>query len=384
MHVLITGGAGFIGSYTARALRARGHEVTVLDNFLPQVHTEDRSRSATWNAIRDQVHLIEADVRDRAVLAARVGDFDAVLHLAAETGTGQSMYEVARYADVNVLGTANLLQALTDRRGAARRLVIASSRAVYGEGLYACETHGEHSPGARDARLLAAGEFEPRCPACARPMTPRPTREDATLDPASVYAITKLSQEQLVLVAGASLGLGVVALRYQNVYGAGQSLFNPYTGILSIFSREILAGRDIEIFEDGAESRDFVHVEDIARANVAALESDASGIVCNVGSGQRTTVMEVARLLAGIYGHTGQIRVSGRFRAGDIRHNLADLTRLKARLGVEPAVSFTEGLQGFATWARAELEALGGHANTSYTRSLAEMAERGLLSDGKP
>jgi dTDP-L-rhamnose 4-epimerase len=378
MKVLITGGAGFIGSHTARVLLARGHAVCVLDNFLPQVHGH-RDTSPTWRSIRDDVALIEGDVRDLDLLRRTVPGYDAVLHLAAETGTGQSMYAVTRYADVNVMGTAALLQVLVDARGSVRRLVVASSRSVYGEGSYVCEQHGACTPAVRDVEALSAGEFDPSCPTCHRPVQAVATREDAPLQPQSVYAVTKLAQEQMVLAVTGAIGVGAVALRYQNVYGAGQSLSNPYTGILSIFSREMLAGRGIEIFEDGEESRDFVHVRDVARVNAAALESAVDAEILNVGSGERTSVLEIARRLGENYGYEGQVRISGRFRAGDIRHNFADVTRLQCVLGLRPEIGLDTGLAEFCAWVRTELQ--GGDDGT-YQASLEELRERGLLKGG--
>jgi dTDP-L-rhamnose 4-epimerase len=383
MKVLITGGAGFIGSYTARALLARGHDVTVLDNFSEQVHTRDRGASFTWSTIKDAVSLVEADVRDRRTLEEVAPGFDAILHLAAETGTGQSMYAVAHYCDVNVGGTANLMEALVRRRGRVQRVVVASSRAVYGEGRYRCSVHGDVYPTARAAADMQAGRFEPTCPACGGAAAVQATHEDAILRPASVYAVTKLSQEQLVLAVGASIGLPSVALRYQNVYGPGQSLHNPYTGILSIFSTEMRAGRDIEIFEDGLESRDFVHVEDVARVNVACLEADTgAGLPVNVGTGQATTVMDVARTLRETYASSSGIRVSGRYRAGDIRHNFASVDRLRAMLGFAPAIPFASGVAGFCAWASGEL-ASADLAASRYEVALQELEARGLMK-GRP
>jgi dTDP-L-rhamnose 4-epimerase len=380
MRILITGGAGFIGSYTARALRAAGHAVTVLDNFSPQVHTADRGRSFTWTAIRDDVELVEGDIRDAALLARVVPGFDAILHLAAETGTGQSMYDVDRYCEVNVGGTARLLETLVRQRGRVRRLVVASSRSIYGEGAYRCPEHGIVYPQARRVADMERGQFEPSCPVCTAAVSVAPTPEDAILRPASVYAVTKLSQEQLTLAIGNSLGIAATALRYQNVYGAGQSLHNPYTGILSIFSREMLAGRPIEIFEDGAESRDFVHVEDVARVNAALLQDErATGMALNVGSGRATTVLEVAEALAAAYATSSPIRVSGRFRAGDIRHNLADLGLLRRETGLEPAVAFAGGIRAFASWARAQLAAPDAGSSDGYARALGELEARGLM-----
>lgn len=385
MKILITGGAGFIGSYTARALLARGHHVTVLDNFLPQIHTADRNRSSTWASIRDAVELVEGDVRDEALLQRVVPGFEAILHLAAETGTGQSMYAVSRYSEVNVEGTARLLQTLVQSRGQVRRLVVASSRAVYGEGAYRCAAHGLVFPHARDGSDMAASRFEPRCPHCQGQAAMAPTPEDALLRPASVYAVTKLTQEQLVLAVGASIGVSAAALRYQNVYGPGQSLHNPYTGILSIFSKELRAGRDIEIFEDGLESRDFVHVQDVAHVNVAFLESEAgTGQPVNVGTGLPTSVMEVAEALKRQYGAASNLKVSGRYRAGDIRHASADTQLLRACIGFTPQTSFADGIAGFCRWASGELAQLGDSGHDSYRQSLHELEQLGLMGGARP
>ena len=381
MKVLITGGAGFIGSYTARALLARGHHVTVLDNFSEQIHSADRSASYTWMSIKDQVELVEGDVRDKSLVSRVLPAFDAVLHLAAETGTGQSMYDVARYCEVNVGGTAEILEALVRRRGAVRRVVVASSRAVYGEGGYRCPDHGVVFPFARREADMAKGQFEPTCPLCELPVSLVPTPEDAVLRPTSVYAVTKLGQEQLVLSVCGSIGVAATALRYQNVYGPGQSLHNPYTGILSIFSTEMRAGRGIEIFEDGLESRDFVHVEDVARANVAFLESEAAaGLPVNVGTGRATTVLDVAHRLREAYGSASGIRVSGRYRSGDIRHNCADVQRLRHAAGFVPEIPFEAGVSGFCSWVAGEF--VGGRVpSLGYGDALRELESRGLMKE---
>lgn len=378
MHVLITGGAGFIGSATALLLRERGHTVTLLDNLHEQIHGTDPEQSYLWNLVAGKVELIRADIRDEAAVHAAVADCDALLHLAAETGTGQSMYAIKRYSDVNVMGTAILLEAVQARKAPPASLVVASSRSVYGEGGYRCAEHGIVYPGARADADLAAGNFEPVCPACGGALTAAPTSEAAPLCPASVYASTKLAQENMFLNVGMAQDLQVFAFRYQNVYGAGQSLHNPYTGILSIFSREMLAGRPIEIFEDGLESRDFVNVHDVAMANVLALESRAGGQhVLNVGTGRAVSVMDVAQTLARNYGYDGSISVSGRYRAGDIRHNFSDNSALERVLGFTPAISFEEGVREFCAWVPSALPAESG--TSDYRKSLAEMTDRGLM-----
>lgn len=377
MRVLITGGAGFIGSTTALHLVRRGHQVTLLDSFLEQVHGDGPDRPYEWNRIVGEVEVVRADIRDAAAVKSAVARSDAVLHLAAETGTGQSMYEVARYVDVNVRGTAILLEAVQARATPLRALVVASSRSVYGEGAYRCREHGIVYPGTRKAEDLVRRRFDPRCPECGSDVLPAATSEAAPLLPASVYASTKLAQENLCLSVGAALGMQVIVFRYQNVYGAGQSLLNPYTGILAIFSRELLAGRPIEVFEDGLQSRDFIHVDDVARANVMALERVGGGQhVVNVGSGLAVRVIDVARMLADAYGVRCELAVSGRYRAGDIRGNVSDNVRAESLLGWTPAIDFQCGIRAFAGWVSSSLPAASGDA---YRRSLAELEDRGLM-----
>ena len=379
LRVLITGGAGFIGSRTAQQLAGAGHSATLLDNLSPQIHGADPAASPIYRAAAAAGEIVVGDVRDRELMFRLVPTFDAVLHLAAETGTGQSMYDVIRYNDVNIMGTANLLEAIVHEAGAVRRLVIASSRSVFGEGSYACANHGTVHPGERDVSLLQQGRFDPVCPMCGEPIAAVATREDAPVAPASVYAVTKLAQEQLMLAMGHARSIPTVALRYQNVYGPGQSLNNPYTGILSIFSREMLAGRPVEIFEDGLESRDFVHVDDVAAANVQALTADLAGVhIANIGTGVATGVLELAQALGRHLDYHGDIRISGRFRAGDIRHNFADIARARLLLGWATTLGFEEGLAGFAAWVRETLTD-AGTASSAYDASLKELEAKGLI-----
>lgn len=375
-RVLITGGAGFIGSRLAASLTAAGHSVRVLDNLLPQVHGDDPDASATYRAVRELAEVQRGSVTSREDLQRAVDGVDVVVHLAAETGTGQSMYRIAHYAEVNVGGTALLLDVLAERAQPLRRIVVASSRAVYGEGRYRAADGTVVYPPQRSEQQLAAGRFEPVDPRDGvSALQPVPTDESSALAPISVYGVTKLSQEQLVLTAAPALGASAVALRYQNVYGPGQALRNPYTGILSIFSTLIRTGAEINIFEDGRESRDFVYIDDVVAATVAAIErEEAAGLAINVGSGVATDVLAVVAELERGYRVSARSRVSGDWRLGDIRHNVADLTLARRVLGFEPRVGFAEGIARFTEWVLTE-PADGG----DYERSLAELRERNLL-----
>lgn len=378
MKILVTGGAGFIGRRTLGALVAGGDEVTIVDSFSPQIHGSETEQAALERELSADATVIRGDVRDAALLRRIVPEHDAVLHLAAETGTGQSMYDIVRYSDVNVTGTAAMLEAATAPGSKVGKIVVASSRSIYGEGAYHCADHGIVYPAERAADAMAAGRFDPACPVCGGPLDVAPTGEDAPVIPASVYAATKLAQENLVLAVARATGLSAYSLRYQNVFGAGQSLANPYTGILSIFSREMLFGRPIEIFEDGLESRDFVHVDDVAAANRAALSPAATGVrAINVGTGIGTSVNTVVAELSRLLDYRGDVRISGRFRAGDIRHNIADTRLLADELALRCAIDFSTGLSEFVAWARPELTR--GQDSDGYARSLAELAERGLM-----
>lgn len=376
MKVLITGGAGFIGSALAIALVRRGDEVTVLDNFSEQIHGEDPRASALVQRLPDSVCLVEGDVRNRGDWKRALAGQEAVVHLAAETGTGQSMYEIDRYVDVNIRGTSLLLDLLAKKEdgcGSVRRLVVASSRSIYGEGKYKGR-NGYVYPGARRLDDLESGIFECRDPESGDIAVPVPTDEESKIHPSSIYGITKQVQEQLILTGGAALGVPAVALRYQNVYGPGQSLKNPYTGILSIFSTLLLQGKDINIFEDGKETRDFVFIEDVVVATIMAIDSNASGAAYNVGTGEATSVLTVAQTLKDNYGAGGQIKVSGNFRVGDIRHNFADLVRIKADMGFVPTVTFAEGVKAFSQWVKTQ-----EICDSGYERSVSELRAKGLL-----
>ena len=375
-RVLITGGAGFIGSHVALKLLAKGYEITVLDNLLEQIHgPEPEKTSALYLSIRDKVRFIKADICDRASLEQALSDADYVIHLAAETGTGQSMYEIKRYVDVNIGGTALLMDILTNTRHQVKRVVVAESRAIYGEGKYFCEKCGVVYPGERKDEDLARADFACHCPHCGGPVSVLATSEDSAVHPSSVYGIGKQVQGQLVHLIGKSIGLETVSFRYQNVYGPGQSLTNPYTGILSIFSNRIKSHKGINIFEDGKESRDFVYIDDVADATVAGLEvPEADGHVFNIGTGIATDVLTVARTLCRHYGIDVPLEISGNYRLGDIRHNYADISLARKILGFQPQWTFDAGIREFVAWVNGQqLQA------DQYEASLEEMREKGLF-----
>jgi dTDP-L-rhamnose 4-epimerase len=372
MNVLVTGGAGFIGTHLVRKLLGSGHTVAVLDNFHPQVHGSVRSLAPD---IGEHVELIFGDVREKEVFHGALRGRDVVVHLAAETGTGQSMYEVLRYEEVNVRGTAVLMDFLINSRSSRiEKVIVASSRAIYGEGRYECGVHGPVFPAGRSVEHMRRGRFEPLCPTCGIGCSVLPTDETAPLQPASMYGLTKQVQEQMVLLYARSLGLAGYALRYQNVYGPGQSLNNPYTGILAIFSTLARQNQPIRIFEDGAESRDFVHVEDVVDLTSRVVSSEYAGVeTVNVGSGIGTSVLDVAHRIVDELGSSSQIRITGEFRTGDIRHNVADLRKANHLFGFEPKWSFGNGLRDFLRWS-VETESSG----SGYEDSLKQLDAAGL------
>lgn len=352
MTILITGGAGFIGSHLVPVLLKAGHSVRILDTLSPQIHGEV-PEGADWLRDTPNLEFIRGSVADRDMLLKAIDGVEAIVHLASETGTGQSMYEISRYAHENVQGTAELCQVLASTPGhGVKRVLLSSSRSVYGEGAYIRPSDGLRlTPQARTAAALKARRWEPICPETGETLELVATREDDRTAPSSIYAATKLMQEDLLRITCDSTGLGYGILRLQNVYGEGQSLKNPYTGILSIFSTRIRRGLELPIYEDGLESRDFVHVSDVAAAFAKALAtSEPVNAVINVGSGRATSVQEVAESLSRAFGAEPDTRVTGEYRLGDIRHNAADVSRLRDLLGHEPAVDLQTGLNRFAQW----------------------------------
>jgi dTDP-L-rhamnose 4-epimerase len=373
-RVLITGGAGFVGSHLADALARAGHDVILFDNLEPQVHGAGRTRPPYLDA----AHRLEyGDIRDPRALAPLVREADVIFHLAAMVGVGQSMYQVRRYTDVNVLGMATLLEVLATKRASlhVRKLLVASSMSIYGEGAYACATCGPVAPQLRTTAQLAAGQWEPRCPRCGAELRPVPTDEDKPLYPTSIYAINKRDHEEMALAFGRAYELPAVALRFFNIYGSRQALNNPYTGVAAIFSGAILAGQTPLIYEDGLQQRDFVHVSDITQACCLAMAKPAADYqVLNVGTGRPTGVRRVAELLAEELDWSGQFDITGKFRAGDIRHCFADITRIRALIGYEPRYAFEDGVSELVAWVR-EQQAGAGSANEAAE----QLAAHGLV-----
>ncbi|HSW29273.1 MAG TPA: NAD-dependent epimerase/dehydratase family protein [Longimicrobiales bacterium] len=378
-RIVVSGGAGFIGSRLVRRLLDAGHDVAALDSLVPAVHGEDAAPPAAIAGAR----FLKGDVRDGEAWKAVLADATRVYHLAAETGTGESMYRSRHYVDVNVGGTALLCDLLLS--GAAPRVtkvVLASSRAVYGEGPYRCREHGVVVPAPRTSARLAEGLWEPLCPRCGAEVALEPASPAVPAAPTSVYGVTKRDQEELCHLLLPPKGMGVVSLRLQNVYGPGQSLRNPYTGILSIFSVRLLAGQGVRVFEDGLASRDFVYVDDVVDAFVRAgnVEPPPGGAVVDVGSGVATPVLEAAVALAERYGAPrSAVEVTGEFRVGDIRHAVADPRAARELLGLGASTPFARGLDALADWVRTSERPASG-----LEGALAEMARSGLLGRAHP
>ncbi len=376
--VLITGGLGFIGLELARTLTGRGISVRLLDNLSPQIHGPAPQPEMGTLSTED-VEVMRGDVCKRRDWVSALRDVVSVVHLAAETGTGQSMYRIADYTSTNVLGTALLLDVLANDQHKVTKLVLASSRAVYGEGAYWCGRCGLVYPAMRGPVPLQAGQWEPLCPCCCGVIEAVPTPEIARTNPASVYAATKLAQEDLVRIAAGALGIPFLIFRLQNVYGEGQSLNNPYTGILSIFSNRIRQGKEIALFEDGQESRDFVHVSDVAEVVALGLtESGGDGLIMNVGSGVPTSVETIARNLKKQFADNTPPVVSGQYRVGDIRHSCADISLIRQTLGFSPGVPLEEGVERFARWVKTQPIVEDG-AEGGLDRANRELIERGLM-----
>jgi dTDP-L-rhamnose 4-epimerase len=347
-RILITGGAGFVGSHLADALLKQGHEVRVFDNLTPQVHS-----NGVPEYLAGEVNFVQGDLRDPDAVREAIRDIDVIYHFGAAVGVGQSMYEIAYYTAVNTQGTANLLQAILDSEIKVEKLVVASSMSIYGEGKYLCVQCGEVTPEERTQQQLKEKHWEPICPTCGRDAAPIPTDESKPLNVSSYYALSKKDQEEMTLLFGRTYGLKTVALRFFNIYGTRQALSNPYTGVAAIFASRLLNQRPPLVFEDGNQMRDFVSVHDIVQANMLAMERDeANGMALNIGSGEPISVREVASALSCALGMEIEPELTGKYRAGDIRHCFADISLAKKHLGYEPKVKFADGVRELVDWLR--------------------------------
>lgn len=376
--ILITGGAGFIGSEIVKQLdELGGYQITVLDAMTKQIHGEKWENSYLYKSIKDKISFIKADVRDFEKVQNALCDVEYVIHLAAETGTGQSMYQINQYNEVNIMGTSNIIQAISTagKESKVKKIILSSSRSVYGEGKYICPKCGVVFPSARKKEQMLNGNFNLYCDKCNSQLKLTTTTEDSLVRPNSLYAFTKYTQEKMLQTMCPALNVDYTIFRFQNVYGVGQSLKNPYTGILSIFSTLLLENKPINIFEDGLESRDFINVKDIASGVIKSLDTPPSNSeIINLGSGIGSSVIEIADLLKRVYQSNSQINVTGDFRLGDIAHNVADVSKAKRILGFEPSISLEEGLTDFCKWVLGE-----DKDNSGYDASLKEMEQAGMF-----
>jgi dTDP-L-rhamnose 4-epimerase len=368
--VLVTGGAGFIGSHIVDGLLDRGHDVRILDCLDPQVHGAQGGKPAYMNP---KATFMRGDVRERQDLKRALEGVDTVFHEAAAVGVGQSMYQIGHYVDVNSKGTGLLLDELVNGRYPIKKVIVASSMSIYGEGVYECPGCGTFAPDVRPRRQLEAHDWEMRCPGCGKQAKPAPTPEEKALKPTSVYAIGKRDQEELVLSVGKAYGIPSVALRYFNVYGPRQSLSNPYTGVCAIFQSNIKNGNPPVVYEDGLQSRDFIDVRDVVAANMLVMGSrKADYETFNVGSGSPTTVLRIAETFAKLYGKKIRPDVKNKYRAGDIRHCFADISRIR-RIGFAPKVAFEAGMADLVRWGEKQ------EAQDLSQQALKELEDRNLV-----
>ncbi|MDY0277601.1 MAG: NAD-dependent epimerase/dehydratase family protein [Acholeplasma sp.] len=372
--ILITGGAGFIGAHLVNKLFNKGYKIKIIDNFNCQIHGDDYKKSHLYKMIEGKCEIIKADICDYSVYGPALKDVEQIFHLAAETGTGQSMYELNSYFQTNVLGFATLLQALQNFNNKVKKIVLASSRAVYGEGKYYCENHGIQFPLTRSYDDMKKGDFSIKCTHCGKEMKALPTDENSDLNPLSFYALTKKNQEEMLKLYSDNTGIDYVIFRFQNVYGPGQSLKNPYTGIISIFSNLVRNNKSIEIYEDGNESRDFVFIDDLIKILELSIVSkrDLKQII-NIGSGTSTSVMDIARSISNHLRSTSNYEITGSFRKGDIRSNYSDNKKLLSTYGNLMFTSIDSGLKIFTQWVISQkIE------DSLYKKSIDELAKRGL------
>jgi len=369
-RVLVTGGAGFIGSFIVDELVRRGYGVRIFDSLDPQVHPGGRPP----DYLNREAEFVKGNMEDIEAVYKALDGIEAVCHLAGAVGVGQSQYEIAHYVAANTQGTANLLDILVNRKHRVGKLLVAASMSSYGEGVYNCPEHGDLRPPLRTEEQVAGGDWELHCPKCNKYIRPAPTGEDARQNLNSIYALTKKTQEDMCLMIGRIYNLPTVALRFFNVYGPRQSLSNPYTGVAAIFMSRIKNGNRPVVYEDGEQTRDFISIHDVVRASLLALESvKADYRVFNVGNGAALKIAEVARVIASVFGSDIEPEVTGKFRKGDVRHCYADITRIREALGFAPQVSFEEGMRELAGWAH------GAESVDLFEKAAGELRAKGIV-----
>jgi len=371
-HVLVTGGAGFVGSHIVDEYVDAGYDVTVVDNLTDQVHESEP------DYLNDDAEYVWGDIRDRELMTDLLESADVLNHQASAVGVGQSMYEIEKYVDVNTLATARVLDIVVNEEIDLERMVVASSMSIYGEGRYRCPTCGEtRHPSPREDGQMARGEWEHRCAECDTALEPEPTPESKPRESTSIYAITKKDQEEMCLSIGRAYDIPTVALRYFNIFGSRQALDNPYTGVCAIFSSRIKNDNPPLIFEDGQQTRDFVHVSDVARANRLATESDATDMAINIGSGSPTSIEAVADTLIDLYGKDEELapEIANDYRQGDIRHCFADTTRAASEIGFEAEFGFEEGMRELVEWG------LDQDAEDRFEEAHSELESKGLVGE---
>ena len=372
MKTVVAGGAGFIGSFITDELIARGHEVVVYDDLLEQVHGTSGKAPEYLNPA---AALVKGNVLEADKFYEAVKDAEVLFYEAAAVGVGQSMYQIKHYVEQNALGAGVALDVIVNRPNKLKKMIVASSMSVYGEGAYTCGKCGEVYPGLRTRKQLEKKDWRMECPECGGEALPSPAGEKKPLDPTSIYAVTKRDHEESFLAVGRAYGIPVAALRYFNVYGPRQALSNPYTGVCAIFSSRLLNGQRPVIFEDGLQSRDFIHVKDIAAANMLAMEkSEADYRVFNVGTGMPKTILDVARILSAKLrpGEDIQPEVTNNFREGDIRHCFSDSTKIRELLGFEPTIKFEDGIDDLTAWVSKQI------AEDRSAQALQELRRKGL------
>lgn len=368
--ILVTGGAGFIGSFLVDKLIEQDHDVRIFDNIEPQVHPNGKEP----DYLNKKAEFIKGDICDQEALTNAIQGIDIIFHQAAMVGVGQSMYQIKRYVNANTMGTANLMDILVNKKHNVKKVIVASSMSVYGEGSYKCDSCGKVSPKLRQEEQMKNNDWEVHCPKCNKPSKPVPTDENKKQEINSIYALTKKDQEDMIMNIGISYGIPSVALRYFNVFGPRQSLSNPYTGVAAIFLSRIKNNNPAIVFEDGLQSRDFISVHDIIQANILAMKSKAADYeIFNVGAGRQITIKQIAETIAKLNNSDIKPQITGKFRKGDVRHCFSDITKIKSKIGFEPKVSFEEGMYELVEWSKNQQAVDGSETATQ------ELKKRGLV-----